>query len=406
MRIMVLSHMYPNNVNKSTGLFIHNQIKTLMKRGCNIEVISPIPFSPCFLWFNNKWKRYGNIWTSSTYEGVPIICPRYLRIPTRYFWSFSCLTMFRAVSKITNNIIEYFKPDLIHAHNVTPDGYVALKMGNKYNLPVVCSLRGSDINNSPYYGMGTNVLTRRVISEADQIVSVSNGLKKRAEKIAKPKRDIQVVYNGCDSNIFKYDEETRYEYRQKLKISKNDIVVIFVGDLSTSKGILELLEVFRRLKDKHLGLHLVLVGEGKMYAEISRRITNESIDRLYLVGRQEHLQVRNWLCAADIFVLPTYAEGLPNAMLEAMACGLPAVATRVGGIPEVLEDGYNGILINEKDAESLQAGLEHLILNTEKRDQMGYNARRKVENLFTWIRNADDMMDVYNEVLENRMSVR
>jgi glycosyltransferase involved in cell wall biosynthesis len=399
-RILTLSNMYPSKSNRNSGIFIHKQVKYLTGEGCRFVVISPNAFSPQFLWFNSKWRAYGHIPLTDEIEGITVNYPRYLRIPGKLFHGLSCYSLYYGAKNFLHQIIEDFKPHLIHAHAATPMGYVGLMLRKKYHLPLVCSLRGSDIHTYPKFGKQSMLLTKKVLSEADQLVSVSNALKIEAETIGQAKKEIAVVHNGCDSGTFINNEGDGNAIRMKMGISAQDKVIIFVGGISKGKGVYELVEAFINLSQKYQHLQLILVGSGQESATINSIVSSIGLaNRIHMTGSLHHDEISQWLSAADIFVFPSHNEGLPNAVLEAMACGLPVVATRVGGIPEAIEDGQSGILIKEKDADSLIRAIDRLLGNEELAKQMGRNGRNMVEQNFSWEKNAEQMIRIYREVI-------
>jgi len=245
-------------------------------------------------------------------------------------------------------------------------------------------------------------LTKKLLSEADQLLSVSNALKGVANTIAKPKKEIQVVYNGCDFNTFSYMKEDRSQIRNKFHISENDKVLIFVGSITKDKGIFELIAAFKKLNLKNHDLHLFLVGDGPERLALVNIICSNNLDKkVHIIGNQPHKEISKFLKAADIFVLPSYSEGLPNVILEAMASSLPVIASRVGGIPEAMEDGRSGILINKKDVDGLTDAMESLIENEALTKEMGINGKNIVGKKFTWQRNAIRTIEIYQEVAKS-----
>lgn len=394
--MLVLAYMYPNKADCNSGAFIHEQMKSLKKLDCLINVISPIPFSPKILWFNSSWKSYGLVPEKDTIDEIPVQYPRYIRLPGKWFYGLSCYFMYWGIRKKISLIAREFKPDLIHAHMVTPAGYIGLMLGEKLKLPLVCSLRGSDIHTYPNFGRLVRQLTEKVILGADQLVSVSNALKIDANRIARTKKEIKRVYNGCDSHAIFYSEKARRDIRTKMGIAGNDKVLIYVGRMLKSKGVYELLAAFLNLNANYPFMRLILVGDGPERVAINNIIYSNN--KIHLVGRIPHNEISQWLSASDIFVLPSYDEGLPNVILEAMACALPVVASRVGGIPEAVEDGQSGILVNKRDKNSLVKSIRYLLNNEELAMEMGRKGRRIIEQKFSWQRSAKEMINVYKEL--------
>jgi glycosyltransferase involved in cell wall biosynthesis len=245
-------------------------------------------------------------------------------------------------------------------------------------------------------------MTKKVLLNADQIISVSHALKTAAEGIATGlSGKIKVVYNGCDLDNFTYNKKERQRRRAELGISEQGRAIIFIGNLIKTKGIYDLIAAFIKLSSTHHNLNLIIIGNGPEYSTIKNIISssNHSEKKIHLLGNKPHNEVSHWLSASDIFVLPTYYEGLPNAVLEAMACGLPVIATKVGGIPEVIEEGRNGILIDKKDVESLIRAIVYLLKNQALAKNMGTQGRKMFESRFSWQKNAQKVIEIYKEVL-------
>lgn len=389
--------MYPRYMG---GSFIHEQAKHLIGRGCEIRAIVPASYCPPVMMNEDRWRIYSNIPAMDTIDDVRVYYPRYFRLPGKWFHPLSCYTQALGISNIARGIISDFRPDIIHAHGATAAGFIGLILRNKYGIPLICSLRGSDINAYPGYGKLSMHLTKRVISESDCLVSVSAALKNAAESITKSKKEIYVLYNGCDNGMFSKNNEERRLIRQRLGIPEGDKVFVFVGSMSADKGIFELLEAFTQIKPGDYGLHLLLVGSGPEEAALagiaaSRGLTN----RLHMAGDLPHHEIPKFMSAADIFVLPSHSEGLPNVVLEAMGCSLPVIGTRVGGIPEAVDDGESGILIEKKSVSSLVEAMKHLAVDDKLAGRMGALGRKIVESKFTWRHNSGRMFGIYRELM-------
>jgi teichuronic acid biosynthesis glycosyltransferase TuaC len=398
-RVLVVSHMYPKNIDPTAGIFVHKQLTNFTEVDCQAKVISPVPYSPRVLQIRPKWKQYAQIPQSEEIEGISVYYPRYIRPPGQWFHSFSCHTMYRGISKISDPIIEEFKPHILHAYAVTPDGYAGLILKRRYNIPLVCSIEGSDIDVYPTFGRRTFKLTQRVIRESDQTTAVSKALKAVAESIATPTREIEVIYDGCDLESFAYNEADRQQIRKQLGISLNAKVILFTGHLLKDKGVFELVHAFIQLNSKHSDLHLVYVGEGPEYEALKEIIFSNGLDnKIHLVGRKLHSEIPGWMSAGDMLVLPSYHEGFPLVGIEALSCGKPVVATRVGGIPEGINE-ETGILVSEKDVSSLARGIGELIENKSKREKMGKRGREIVEEKFTWKKSAMKLRGIYERLI-------
>lgn len=396
LRVLTLTNMYPNSLNPGLGIFVHNQTKYLLKTNCKFNVICPIPYVPKIKKFKHNKNSYACIPQNDTLDTIPVHYPRYIRPPGKWFHGLSCYTQYWGLKETVNLLIKKFKPHILHAHNATAAGYVGLILKRKYNLPLICSLRGSDINIYPHYGRFSLWLTKKLILEADQLLSTSNALKEAANIIAKPKSEIRVVYNGCDMENFAYNEEYRIKIRKKIGISEREKTLIFVGSIAKTKGIFELVTAFLRLSSRYSNLKLIFIGNGPDCLTLNNiRLSRNLTKKILVVGALPHTEIYKYLSAADYFVLPTYNEGLPNVVLEAMACGLPVVATRVGGIPEIVTED-TGVLVPPKNIDKLEKGIENMILRKWR-----HNIIRKNIERFNWESNAKTTKKIYDEISKN-----
>lgn len=403
MRVLFLTNMYPHALG---GGFIHDQAVNLNSRNCNVRVIVPAPFSPALLGRFERWRRYAEIPACTVIDSVTVYYPRYLRLPGKWYHGLSCYAQYYGLRRILAWAMEAFKPDVIHAHAATAAGFVGLLASEKYHVPLVCSLRGSDINRYPYFDRLTMRMTKRVLEGADQVMSVSSALRDAACELARPRRDIKVVYNGCDTQLFDFRMEDRIKQRRALDISEADCVVAFVGALSAGKGVFELIESVAGLVETVPNIRLLLIGDGPDRELCEKIISARHLDsRILLLGSMPHQMVARYLSAADVLALPSHAEGLPNVVLEAMACRLPVVATNVGGIPEAVNDGESGILILKGTRAQLSEAIGKLEANRDMAHRMGEAGRAIVEERFSWRKNAQEIMQIYEEVTANRRGV-
>lgn len=399
-RVLIVSHLYPRKTDPILGNFVHLQVKHLREEGCQVKIISPVPYAPRIFWTNPRRRAYGQTPEFDSIEGIPVHYPRFIRAPGSWFHGISCYTFYQGIVRLADAIVKEFQPHLLHAYNATPDGYAGLLLRRRYNLPLVCSLLGADINVYPNYKPLTRQLTQKVIAQADQLVAVSRALKESAEVLAQPKREICVIYMGCDTEAFRPNETTRERTRKFLGVSPQEKIILFIGRLVEAKGIFELVEAFSQLQSRLPKTHLVLLGDDRDRLRLENQVKQKGLNNVvHFIGARPHSEMPSWLNAADLLVLPSHNEGLPNVVVEAMACGIPVVATNVGGIPEVIEDKRSGLLIEKGDIHSLASAIEDLLRNDEKRRDMGTHGRSVIEQNFSWSQSAKDLREVYDEIL-------
>jgi len=277
-----------------------------------------------------------------------------------------------------NEISKFFKFDLILATWVYPDGFGSLIAAKLLKVPIVVSGHGSDINiYSKYF------LRRRIIAytlkNCQQVIAVSNALKEKMISIGTPEERIQVLLNGVDAGLFKPMD--RDKCRAKLGLPHDKKIVLYVGNLEHVKGVDILAQAALDFPQNAI---LIMVGSGKLKPRL--KLTNH----MKLVGVRPHDEIPLWMNAADVFCLPSRNEGCPNVLLEALACGTPVIASRTGGIPEIIHSESLGILIFPGDSVALSCAVKEALSREWDRDMLrrsvsGYSWKDNAEKLFSSI---------------------
>ena len=402
-RILALTSMFPYPYEPTNGIFIKRQIEAIRRSGFDIRVIRPIPLVPRAISRhlpNGKWKSYGEIPHQEQRDGIHVYYLRYFVLPFGWFSPFLPFTQFLSLCKVIPGIIKEFAPNIFHSFNAIPEGYAGLLVSRRNRWKHICSLRGSDINVYPFQSRLNLRLTRAVIGKSDQILSVSWALKEQAVAFAEPRREIKVVHNGCDLSLFCRNEGSRSSVRRRLGIPDHSWCLIYVGHLKVKKGVMDLLRIFKALREKKLPVYLIVIGEGEDRKKMEKEIGRTSIQGLVsLMGAIQQETIPDFLSASDLFLFPSHQEGLPNALLEAMACELPVAASRVGGIPEIIREGVDGLLIKPGDIEGFVHATEILLSDGMLRSEMGRAGRERVREKFSWSRGAEEVGKVYKNLL-------
>jgi len=253
------------------------------------------------------------------------------------------------------------------------------------------------------------ILTDRLTCAcATHIVPEGDGVKNDLIHHGITKKPLKVLgygnIRGIDLNH--YNPENPDVKTAANRIRKTDVFTfIFVGRLVGDKGINELVEAFRLLNLQYPKTRLILVGSKEQQLDPLRRETTDEIERnpaIEATGRQ--IDVRPWLTASDVFVLPSYREGFPNVVIEAGAMGLPSIVTDINGSREIIKDGINGTIIPSKDSDALYKAMKAFILNKNKTLQMGQAARPLIESRFEQGYVRQCLKDYYKEVIYETLS--
>lgn len=403
LHFVVLSHRFPTTADPVKGIYVREQLEAILNlANLKTTIISPVPYAPKILWFKQKWRAYGREEKQGNFRGYQVYYPRYPVIPGAPCFFFQGFSMFFSVYALVKQISRQNSTILLHAHTIMPDGLAALllKLCLK-NIKVICTIHGSDILVFPFRNKITTLLTKLAIKGMDKVVCVSNHLKTAVLEFWH--REVEVVTNGVSPEKFTLNRESWGQVQEIRGRWSNKKLVLFVGNLIAAKGIKELLQSLPALDNN---IVLLLVGRPHLHNYIEDFTRQNGLTgRVVMVGAVAHQEIRLWMQACDVFILPSYSEGMPVVMFEAMSLGKPVILTRVGGVTEVISDGKNGILIPPRDVEAIRQALKRVLENPELAEQLGAAAQATVLNGYTWADNARQMLNIYQAMVNNKVMV-
>jgi len=222
-----------------------------------------------------------------------------------------------------------------------------------------------------------------------------------------PENKIILLPNFIDEKkFFPVDEEYRLILRQKNALKPEDVVVLYVGHLNAIKGIDFLMRTINEIDLEEFGLKVFILGSGKF---VSNSMENEIKDLLRNAGKKQHVNfvgtvedVAEYYQLSDIFVLPSKTEGMPNSLLEAMACGSACIATAVGAVPEIISNNYNGILISYGDVKSFKNILIFLAKNKIERKRLGRCARQTILHNYSLQKELHEYQKIFSRLAKNK----
>ncbi len=292
--------------------------------------------------------------------------------------------------------IRNFEPDVVHAHS-TKAGYAARLACCFLSQPVIFTAHGWAFSEGrPFWKRWILAQIERFAAlHTAKIICVSQYDYNLALQFRIAAEDrLVTIHNGVNPSWFSPARSTLRDVRKELGIPEHEIVITFVGRLDPQKDLFTLLKAVKELPFGRV----LIVGYGEDYAVVEKMVNSSDLrNRVFLLG--ERSDVPEILLGSDIYVLTTNWEGLPYTIIESMMAGLPVVATRVGGVPELVEDGVTGFLVGRKDAVQLKKVLVALLENEALRRQMGQAGKKKALSEFTMDRMFHETLRVYEEVL-------
>lgn len=297
-------------------------------------------------------------------------------------------------------IMRSYKPHIVHARNWGAlEAVLAAKLAG---VPVVVhSEHGYEVDMFAGLPLRRRMFRRAAYAVADAVFALTRELRDfHARQAWVGPESIGVIYNGVDTERFAPKRESRVAMRAELGLPVDSFVIGSVGRLVPIKDHATLLKAAARLAETGMDVRVLLVGSGPESENLRRQAAGLLPGRVYLAGDSD--RVPEMLNAMDVFVLPSLGEGMSNTLLEAMACGLPALATNVGGNPEIIENDADGCLFTPGDFEWLAAKLKVLASDRGLASQMGAAARRRATETFSLSGMIKNYRDFYFDLAVRR----
>jgi len=349
MRILFVSNIFPNPIHPTKGTFNLEMLRALA-RVHEVRVVSPIPWVqqlPVVGRALRAEERRGTI------EGIDVHYPRYYYTPRfgrRFYGDF----YWHSVKQTALRVAREQQPDVVLSYWAHPDGDAATRLANMLGVPSVNMIGGSDVL------LFTSNLTRRALIvnsllRADRILTVSEHLRQSMAALGVPSSRISVIYRGVDRQRF--SPGSREQARAVLGVPQDVRAAAWVGRMVPVKGLETLIEAVARARSAGASCRLYLLGDGPLRATLEADVARRGLgDVVSFIGAVAHRDLPTWYRGADVTVLPSLSEGVPNVLLESIACGTPFIASSVGGIPEIADERFDR-LVPPADAATLADAL-------------------------------------------------
>jgi glycosyltransferase involved in cell wall biosynthesis len=389
MNVLFLTQTYPRRPGDTTGPFIRDLARGLVRGGDRVRVLTPhaegVPVAwdddgvavETFRYAPERWELLGYSRSLEADEkprpAAAAVAPLYLA----------------GLVRAARRCLRRAPVDIVQAHWIVPNGFAAFGLPRR--VPLLAGLHGSDVFLAEKPLVRTAV--GRVLARLDGLTGCSPELVDRVCALGFPRDRAVVIPYGVDGELFSPDPERRGIWRARLGVPDDARLVLGLGRMATKKGFDVLLAALPGLLARHPDLHVVLAGEGDLLAELRSRAAEmgtERAARVHFPGVVYRDALPDLFRAADLFTLPAVhdrkgnVDGLPNVILEAMAAGLPVVATAISGIPLAITDGQHGRLVPERDDSALGAALDEMISTPERARDMGAAGRAKALAELSW----------------------
>jgi teichuronic acid biosynthesis glycosyltransferase TuaC len=384
-----LTPHYPWEGDPIPGIFHQTQARALARTGTRVRVIAPIPFAPPPLpRLSEHWRRYADAPKEGRDGAIVIHRPRYLALPGQPGWALPGRNIAWAAGRIARTDPS---ADLIHAHFAVPSGLAARRLAPSLGRPYVVTVHGHDATSWPAAHAGRLDEYRATLTEAAAVITVSRALAVKVRDLSGVRAT--TIPLGIDHTGFRAAALPRLDARRLLDLPDDRTIVLFTARLVPHKGLREFVDAVLQLAPPIMA---VILGEGPL---AGYRAEEGSADRLIEYrGGQPSATVARYMSAADLFVLPSYQEGLPTVLVEAGSLGLPIVASAVDGTPELLADD-RGLLLPEIAPATIRDAILQVVADPRSALARADRLRAHVEEAYDVDQNVVRLLALYREVV-------
>jgi glycosyltransferase involved in cell wall biosynthesis len=382
-KVILFSSLFPNPRNPLSGMFV-SELTNALSMISDVSVLAPV------IAHRHLTAIWGIPRKYCLSERVRVWAPIVINFPKILKSTDGAL-----MAACSSSAFEQAKgghADLVHAHFAYPDGVAAWKLARRHHLPLIVTIHGSDINVLAK-DAGRRKQIVEMLNGAAAIVCVARDLLEKVVAMGIAPDRVYHIPNGVDTRIFTPGD--KQAHRNQLGLNHHKRLLLTVGNLIPVKGYDRMIQA---LMDIDPSIGLVMVGEGPERSRLGKHVRRLGLgERVHFAGSVPHSELAAYYRAADFLVISSHSEGWPTVIFEALACGLPVIANRVGGIPEVLCSSDIGLLVESNDSPTIAAA----IASSYKMEWDGRKAVSFAEKN-TWNNIAEKYLKIYEHVQMQR----
>jgi len=387
-RICVVAHLYPRNDDDYKGVFVRNMVEELASQGFEAHVVAPrrpgtakketsrnLHVHRFSYWGWQKGMQLGEL------KGIPVLLLGSL--------------VLLGILKCVVTVLKY-KVCLIHAYWVVPGGLIGMISGRLTRRPIVATAAGSDLNLAPQNGL-VRLLVRLTLKNIDRLVAVSSSLKQKALQLGLSQDRCTVIHGPVGVKMSSLPE--RHHGKPFTKKTKKSL--LYAGNLTPPKRVDTIIRAMERVVREFPNCRLDIVGDGHLRPQLEVLAARLGITgHIRFLGALPHERVLGMMQGADLFVHCSEHEGLPVAIMEAMCAGLAVVASPVGGVPELVDEGTTGFMAAPDDVGGYAEKILLLLKNDPLRFRLGASGNAFVEKQLSKHQVVSKLKSVYSELMK------
>lgn len=383
MNILFISETFPDAAHPATGTYNLALCRELA-RTHSVKVISPRS------WIDRLRGRHSPTVDSAQSLGIEVL------YPTRWYTPGFAQAhyggqMWWSIQSAIQTLCRDWRPDAVLSYWAHPDGECGLRAGQMFQAPSAVIVGGSDVLLLPRDRV-RGACVRRILRDSDTVITVSDGLHDVCIELGVSDVRVRTIRQGIDPQTFHPGSQAEARSRVGLSLAPDESMAVWVGRLVSLKRVDVLIRACRLLRDQGQRVRFCLLGEGPCRTEWEQLAAREGVsDLIQFVGPVGHDRLADWYRAADLTVLCSESEGLPNVLRESVACGTPFVSTAVGSIREIAEPQFS-VLVPVNDIPQLADGIQSVIQGTHREAAQRFTPR-------TWTQTAHDTQTLFEELI-------
>lgn len=390
--LLVSSFIHPNSEQPYRGLFNKRALSSLAAQDeCSLSVYSPVPYAPPI----GPYSRYRAIPDRESFDCYEVQHPRVLYpLPKRLFFSLTGSLFRRSLRTAT----EGESPDVIHGCHIYPDGWGLLGIQSNRDVPLTVTCHGYFLNNFSGLPPGVASRIRKLLNTVDHVFCVSEALRAKATTIGE---------GVCASTVpigaepARFPTEEKDQLRENYGIGSAETVFLFVGQFIRRKGIGNVIDLLPELPNEDV--RYVFIGHGGELLEEFTRATRRLDSDVRVFEGMETATLREWYAIADVLLLPSYEEGRPTVIYEAMAAETAVLSTNIDGVREQVVDGKTGLLVDPNDTDQLLDTIHRCANGSVDVTQLGQAGKnRLLSEGWTWTDHAERIIEYHEELLKEQ----
>ena len=388
MKVLILTHWFQPHIG-GIEIVAYNHAKEIVKRGHQVTIIS---------------SKIGEEVEEEIIDGIKVIRVKALNFFENHFGVPYPIFYPKLLLRLKEEIKE---SDVINTHGIVwMHSFLGAIISRIYRKPIVLHQHNTYINyKNPILRLiekiADKTIGRYTLNSADHIIAVSGETKKYVLSIAKKLNNISISYNGVNFKRFKPIRNKKI-LRDELKINPEAFICLTVRRITFKNGIDTFLQVAKFFNEKRKDILFVLGGKGPDTDMVKKYIKENHLSNIKFIGFVSDEELPDYYALSDVFILPSKTgEGFPLVVTEAFASGLPVIGTNAGGQIEIIRNDKTGFIVEPNEPKQIARKIEYLSENKKLLEEMSKNCRKLIEKEFSWEKNVDKLLSVYQEVIND-----